>query len=281
MSATIVLEAGAANAHVSRRGAEWQAWRVDGQNLLWQADPAIWAETAPVLFPVVGWTRDGAVRVAGETYPLGLHGFARHETFEILDRGADRVTLRLYDSPQTHRLYPFRFLFDVGYRLEPTALHVTMHVTNMDDAPLPYSCGIHPGFAWPFAGGDKAAYEIVFDHSEARDVPVITADGLFAAARRTLDFDGRNPPAFAAAFRARGLVLPRCPQPGAHLRGAGRCGDPRRKRQLFPCRAMVAIRGALPRDRILDGPWRPGGVRRRPFRKTVDARAGPGGAGTS
>ena len=217
MSAAIVLQAGDASALVSRRGAEWQAWRVEGRHLLWQADPAIWAETAPVLFPVVGWTRGGAVRVADNTYPLGLHGFARHQTFDILDRGADRVTLRLYDSPETRRLYPFRFIFDVAYRLEPAALHVTLQVTNMDDTPLPYGCGVHPGFAWPFADGDKAAYHVVFDRAEKRDVPVITADGLFAAARRRLDFDGRalrlSPSLFAREAlcfldaRSRGLTF--------------------------------------------------------------------------
>ena len=45
-------------------------------------DPAIWAEISPILYPVVGWTRDGA-RVGGRHYPLGLHGFARFETFAV------------------------------------------------------------------------------------------------------------------------------------------------------------------------------------------------------
>jgi galactose mutarotase-like enzyme len=201
MSDDIVLRADTASACVSLHGAEWRAWRVEGRDLLWQADPAFWADTAPILFPVVGWTRDGAVRVAGETYPLGLHGFARDAAFDVLDRGAEHVTLRLRDTHATRRLYPFRFTFDVGYRLEPTALHMTLDVTNCDDGPMPYACGVHPGFAWPFAAGAKDSYQVVFDAIEDRDVPIITAAGLFSDARRTLDFEGRTlslgPDAFA------------------------------------------------------------------------------------
>ena len=46
------------------------AWSVGGRDLLWPGDPAIWDQISPILFPVVGWTRDGA-RVAGRQYPLG------------------------------------------------------------------------------------------------------------------------------------------------------------------------------------------------------------------
>ena len=36
-----------------------------GVDLLWPGDPAIWADVSPILFPVVGWTRDGEERVDG------------------------------------------------------------------------------------------------------------------------------------------------------------------------------------------------------------------------
>ena len=31
-------------------------------DLLWPGDPAIWSQISPILFPVVGWTRDGILQ---------------------------------------------------------------------------------------------------------------------------------------------------------------------------------------------------------------------------
>ena len=69
-------------------------WSVGGRDLLWPGDPAIWDEISPILYPVVGWTRDGA-RVGGRQYPLGLHGFARRQDFEVEAAGGDFARLTL------------------------------------------------------------------------------------------------------------------------------------------------------------------------------------------
>ena len=68
--AAIALAAGAARLAVARRGAEAIAWRVGDVELLWPGDPAIWSEISPILYPVVGWTRDGA-RVGGRHIRCG------------------------------------------------------------------------------------------------------------------------------------------------------------------------------------------------------------------
>ena len=85
----IQLETGAARLLVSPHGAEITEWTIGDLPLIWRPDPAIWAETAPILFPVVGWTKNSQMRVGGQTYPLGLHGFARHLMFEIIEQAAD------------------------------------------------------------------------------------------------------------------------------------------------------------------------------------------------
>ena len=36
-----------------------------GAEMLWQADPAVWARHAPVLFPYCGRLKDGAFRACG------------------------------------------------------------------------------------------------------------------------------------------------------------------------------------------------------------------------
>jgi galactose mutarotase-like enzyme len=73
---------GDARAAIASLGAEVRAWSVGGVELLWPSDPAIWNQISPILYPVVGWTRDGA-RVGGKQYALGLHGFAAKQEFQV------------------------------------------------------------------------------------------------------------------------------------------------------------------------------------------------------
>jgi galactose mutarotase-like enzyme len=189
---SIKLESGEARAIVSTHGAELIHWSVCEQALLWTPQAPIWNETAPVLFPVVGWTNKGEIRVAGLTYPLGLHGFARHSEFVIIDRKADEVTLHLTDDPITRALYPFSFSFFVTYRLTGNALETVLEVENRGAEPMPYACGLHPGFAWPFAGGTKSDYRARFGAPEDPHVPVITDKGLFTSERRPIALEGHD-----------------------------------------------------------------------------------------
>ena len=48
-----------------------------GEELLWQADPAIWKRHAPILFPWTGKLVDGTFAAKGKTWKGGQHGFAR------------------------------------------------------------------------------------------------------------------------------------------------------------------------------------------------------------
>ncbi len=192
MTATIYLASGGSAASVACRGAELRAWQVEGVPLIWTPDPLVWAETAPILFPVVGWTRGGSIRVAGRTYPLGLHGFARTALFALVDRGVDWAHLRLAASLETRQLYPFTFALDVTYRLSGPALRIELAVRNEGDAAMPYACGLHPGFAWPFAAGAASDYTVTFAEPENAAVPVISPDGLFTRERRAVPLAGRH-----------------------------------------------------------------------------------------
>lgn len=97
----ISLQAGAGRATIVLKGAEIKDWTVGGTPLLWRADPSVWSETAPLLFPVVGWTKDHQVRVGGKIYPLGLHGFARYRDFRAVARGDDHARLILSSGSAT------------------------------------------------------------------------------------------------------------------------------------------------------------------------------------
>ena len=65
---------------------------------------------------------------------------------------------------------------------------------------MPYACGLHPGFRWPFAAGELENYWIQFGERELAQVPLITKDGLFTRqTRRQIPLDGRRLPLSPAA----------------------------------------------------------------------------------
>ena len=178
----IELVSGAARLQVAELGAEARGWRVGASELLWPGDPAIWPEIAPVLFPVVGWTREGA-RVAGRQYALGLHGFARFQTFAVERREADFVRLVSQDNEATRAVYPFAFHFAVEHRLSGASWENVLEVTNTGETAMPYACGLHPGFNWPFGAGVRAGASIRFAEAERAEVPDIAPGGLIAPTR--------------------------------------------------------------------------------------------------
>lgn len=190
MSETIILRSGASEVSVALRGAELISWRCDGAELIWSGDPSYWPDQAPILFPVVGWTRDG-VRVDGKTFPLGLHGFARRKEFFVMSRAENRVRLGLRADVETRALYPFEFLLEVDISILNNDLYMIIDVLNEGRRPLFYACGLHPGFVWPLPGG-FGAHKIRFDAEESASVPVIAPGGLFSAKRRPIPLSGRE-----------------------------------------------------------------------------------------
>lgn len=190
MSETIEIVDGSGRARIALRGAELKSWSVGGRELIWRGDEKFWADSAPVLFPVVGWTRDGVV-VDGRRYPLGLHGFAREQDFIVARREPDRIAFRLDANAATRALYPFEFTFYVEYTIYNNELNVILRVMNEDKKILPYACGLHPGFAWPLPGA-AGAHFLRFDRNERAEVPVIAPGGLFSTKMRKIPLQGRE-----------------------------------------------------------------------------------------
>ena len=186
----VCLSAGPARLVVATRGAEWQRWSIGGADLLWPGDAAVWPAIAPILFPVVGWTRQGRVRVGAAQYALGLHGFAADAEFALVAAGEDYARLQLEDGPRTRAVYPFEFRFEVGYRLLPTAVEVALCVMNTGSGPMPYAVGVHPGFRWPLMGSETP-HHIRFEAPERPEVAVIAPGGLFSARKRPVPLQGR------------------------------------------------------------------------------------------
>ncbi len=184
MSGIVTISSPALSARISPLGAELvRLQNRDGLDLLWDGDPAFWTGRSPLLFPIVGEVKGNRIRVAGVTYEIGRHGFARTSTFALASSGAAHCTWRLEASAATRRHYPFDFRLDVTYRIEGAALYMTAAISNTDDGVMPASFGFHPALRWPLPyGKPRAAHEIVFERDEPAPVrrPV---DGLLSAAQ--------------------------------------------------------------------------------------------------
>jgi galactose mutarotase-like enzyme len=189
---SILLRSGAARVEISLKGAELRRWSCAGQELLWEPDAAVWPAAAPLLFPIVGWARDGMIRVAGENYPIGVHGFAAHEMFCVAASGADFCTLHLHDNERTRAQYPFGFRLAVTYRLAGSSMAISAVVRNIGAQTMPYAFGLHPGFRWPLDDAPREAHSIEFERAEDARVPVIAPGGLFAQTKRGVPLSGKS-----------------------------------------------------------------------------------------
>jgi galactose mutarotase-like enzyme len=147
-------------ARVAAHGAELVRLRHRGVDLLWRPDPRWWDRTAPILFPVVGRSPEGRVRVDGRPYPMPPHGFARDRDFEAVEITADRLRLRLSNDAETSVHYPFAFRLDMTFAILDGGFACVAEIANTSDAPLPYGFGFHPAFARiPAAGPVVCRFE--------------------------------------------------------------------------------------------------------------------------
>ncbi|MGX7893981.1 aldose 1-epimerase family protein [Tsuneonella sp. HG222] len=178
-----------------------------GREYLTDGDPRWWSGHAPVLFPIVGRLRGDTLRLDGREYRLEKHGFARRAEFAMVDMAADRAVFRLRDSAATRESYPFAFELEMAFALAGTTLAMTATVTNPGDAPLPFSFGFHPAFAWPLPGGAaKGAHRVVFERNEPQGVKRIGPDGLLLPGAEPTPVEGNVLAPAATMFEADALI---------------------------------------------------------------------------
>ena len=204
------LVRGDARATVALLGAEARSWSVGGRDLLWPGDPAIWSDISPILYPVVGWTRDGEERVDGRAYKLGLHGFARFETFTVEASAPDFARLTLSDNARTRAVYPFAFALAIEYRLAADALGIAIEVANPGERRAPYACGLHPGFRWPLGTAGRDGALVQFEKAERLEVPELGPGGLVRPTTRSIPLSGRDLPLTDALFAHDALCFLDC-----------------------------------------------------------------------
>jgi len=209
VSEEYAIASGQLTARVAALGAELLSLTdAGGREYMTDADPRWWTGHAPVLFPIVGALERGRYRLDDKEYMLEKHGFARKSGFACEEHEEAWTRLALEDSAASRAVYPFAFRLELLFEIAATTLAVTAAVTNRDSAPMPFSFGFHPAFAWPLPGGAaKDAHRIVFEKPEPEPVRRIgTDEPLLLPGRFATPVEGRTLHPLPELFEADALI---------------------------------------------------------------------------
>lgn len=146
---------------------------------LWNADPAFWNRSSPVLFPFVGGVKDKVYRHEGISYEMNQHGFARDMEFTLASQTKEEVWFTLDATEETYKKYPFHFRLEIGYRLENNAVVVMWRVKNTNDKTMYFAIGAHPAFFCPLYDGDQQSEYFLHFSKKDGTVPELFVNTVF------------------------------------------------------------------------------------------------------
>ncbi|WP_066646718.1 aldose 1-epimerase family protein [Christensenella timonensis] len=173
----IRLTNGGMCADIDTHGAQLTSLRGgDGTKYIWEGAPDFWAESAPILFPIVCDVRNNETLIEGKRYHMERHGFVKDMEFTVVLQERDKAVLTLEASPKTLEQYPYRFRLSVSYVLRMSGIDIVFDVQNLDDKTMYYQLGVHPGFCCPLHGAEAFEdYELRFSCHERLTTPLLNA----------------------------------------------------------------------------------------------------------
>jgi len=135
---------------------------------MWDANPAIWANHAPNLFPIIGALKEDSYRFENKKYAMTKHGFIRNnKDIAIHEKTNDSLTFKLSQNESTLKSYPFKFEFYITYKLTDNKIDIIHTVKNCDEQRLYFSLGGHPAFKCPvYENENYEDYVLEFEHDE-------------------------------------------------------------------------------------------------------------------
>ena len=152
---------------ISSLGAEPQSLIFEGREYLWQGDKTYWFRRAPLLFPMIGPTKDNKISVDGVLYDMPNNGFARDTEFSFVEKTDSSITFVLEDSEKSRKEnYPFGFVLKVTYTLLCDGYEAKAEIKAKDD--LWYTFGWHPAFSLDIngKGTELDTYSVHFSENE-------------------------------------------------------------------------------------------------------------------
>lgn len=184
-------------------GAEMRSVLLDGKEMLWNGDPAVWSGCAPVLFPVCGGFPQDKFEINGKVYDMPKHGFAKLREFSVERSSKDFVTFLLKSDEETRAQFPWDFELRITYTLHGASIDVTYSVDNCSDSDMYFSIGSHEGHACPEGIED---YDLIFDQKETLDAWVLNGNLLEHRTERVL-FESKTLPLYEKYFKVDALVF--------------------------------------------------------------------------
>ena len=149
----------------------------DQINYMWRRDPIQWANSAPILFPIVGALQNNECRIDGKTYTMTQHGFSRHSEYEANQINDQEVVFTLISNEEIAKQYPYLFKLDVTYKLDKNVLSCNCKVTNTDSQTIYFQIGGHPAFACPFMENESSNdYYLEFSENETVNQKIIDVE---------------------------------------------------------------------------------------------------------
>ena len=164
---------------ISTLGAEPQSLVFEEREYLWNGDKEYWFRRAPLLFPIIGPTKDDKIGYQGKEYKMPGNGFARDTEFTLLKQSESEATFVLEDSKESREnYYPFGFVLTVTYTLLDQGYRAKAEIYAKED--LYYTFGWHPAFSLDMNGKgcDLESYTLNFEKEEKADRKY-AVDGAF------------------------------------------------------------------------------------------------------
>lgn len=135
-------------------GAELQSVKsADGTEYLWQADPSVWREKAPNIFPYVARLTDERYTLDGEAYAMKIHGLVKYQTLLEEAHSQNSITFRMDATEEVKKQYPFDFTYRITYTVDENVLKTTISVENHGEQAMYFAVGGHPGINVPMEDG--------------------------------------------------------------------------------------------------------------------------------
>ncbi|MBQ8288963.1 MAG: aldose 1-epimerase family protein [Clostridia bacterium] len=185
-------------ATVASQGAELISLQKQGKEYIWTGDAVYWNGHNPILFPVIGFLKNGKTFFSGVEYEIPKHGYARRSEFTPVSRTENSITLEMTDTEETRKGFPFRFVLQVTHTLTEDGFETAYRVENRDERTMPFMIGAHTGFLLPFSEGAKFEdHTLIFEQPECHVTRYIAVGGQIiedaAGQRNYLDGADRLP----------------------------------------------------------------------------------------
>lgn len=174
---------------------------------IWQGDEKYWKEHSPILFPFCGRLYNFNYIYDNKNYEMTLHGFAKRSEFKESILKDDQIELVLESDIESLKIYPFKFSFVVGYKLNKNTLVFSFKVINKDNKDIFFSVGGHPGFNCPIGGiGKFSDYYIEFEHDLYKE-RLFSGGGLNSCETRDFKVSNRKLPLHHDMFDVESIFL--------------------------------------------------------------------------